>query len=100
MQVQEAQRVLNKMDAKRPPPRHITITMPKVKDKERLLKAAREKQLVTRKLPDGRGRGRMGEAVRGLRSTNGWLQNSHGDVKYSKGNGEATGLICRTHGHE
>ena len=40
MQIQEAQRVSNKMDAKRPPPRHITIRMLKVK--ERILKAARE----------------------------------------------------------
>ena len=47
MQVQEAQRVPNKMDAKRPTPRHIIIKMPKVKDKERILKAAREKKLVT-----------------------------------------------------
>ena len=47
MQVQETQRVPNKMDAKRPTPRHIIIKMPKVKDKERILKAAREKQLVT-----------------------------------------------------
>ena len=47
MQVQEAQRVPNKMDAKRPTPTHIKIKMPKVKDKERILKAAREKQLVT-----------------------------------------------------
>ena len=37
------------MDAKRPTPRHIIIKMPKVKDKERILKAAREKQLVTYK---------------------------------------------------
>ena len=44
MQVQEAQRVPNKMDAKRPAPRHIIIIMPKVKDKERIWKAAREKQ--------------------------------------------------------
>ena len=29
----------------------------------------------------------MGEEVRGLRSTNRWLQNSHGDVKYSTGDG-------------
>ena len=49
MQVQEAQRVLNKMDAKRPTPRHTIIKMPKVKDKERILKAAREKQRVTSK---------------------------------------------------
>ena len=34
MQVQEAQRVPNKMNAKRPTPRHIIIKMPKVKDKE------------------------------------------------------------------
>ena len=46
MQVQEAQRILNKMDAKRPSPRHIIIKMPKVKDKERILKAAREKKSV------------------------------------------------------
>ena len=47
IQIQEAQRVPNKMDTKRPTPRHILIKMPKVKDKERILKAAREMQLVT-----------------------------------------------------
>ena len=36
MQVQEAQTVPNKMDAKRPTPRHTIINMPKVKDKENL----------------------------------------------------------------
>ena len=46
MLVQEAQRVPNKMDAKRTTPRHIIIKMPKFKDKERILKAAREKQRV------------------------------------------------------
>ena len=35
------------MDAKRTTPRHIIIKMSKVKDKERILKAAREKELVT-----------------------------------------------------
>ena len=35
------------MDAKRPTPRHIIIKMLKVKDKGRILKAAREKKLVT-----------------------------------------------------
>ena len=35
------------MDKKRTTPRHIIIKMPKVKDKERILKAAREMQLVT-----------------------------------------------------
>ena len=33
------------MDAKRPTPRHITLKMPKVKDKERILKAARKKKV-------------------------------------------------------
>ena len=37
------------MDAKRPTPRYIMIKMPKVKDKERILKAAREKETVTYK---------------------------------------------------
>ena len=46
MQAQEAQRDPHKMDAKRPMPRHIIIKMLKVNDKERLLKAARENQLV------------------------------------------------------
>ena len=49
MQVQEAQRVPNKMNPKRPTPRHIIIKMPKVKDKERILKTTREKPLVTYK---------------------------------------------------
>ena len=47
IQVHEAQRVPNKMDAKRPTPRHIIIKVPKVEDKEKILKAARKKQLVT-----------------------------------------------------
>ena len=34
MQVQEAQRVPNKMDAKRSTPRHIIIRRPKVKDRD------------------------------------------------------------------
>ena len=46
MQVQEVQRDPNKMDANRSTPRHTIIKMPKVKDKERILKAAREKQRV------------------------------------------------------
>ena len=35
------------IDAKRPTPRHIIIKVPKVKEKERILKAARRKKLVT-----------------------------------------------------
>ena len=46
IQVWEAQRVPNKLDPKRTTPIHIKIKMPKVKDKERILKAAREKQMV------------------------------------------------------
>ena len=42
------------MDAKGLSLRHIIIRRPKVKDKERLLKA-REKKLVIRNLPDERG---------------------------------------------
>ena len=44
--VQEAQRVPNEMIQKRPTPRHIIIKMSKVEDKKRILKTAREKQLV------------------------------------------------------
>ena len=50
MQVQEAQTVTLKMNPQMPTPRHITIKMVKFKDKDRILKAAREKQLVTRDL--------------------------------------------------
>ena len=41
MKVQEAQTFPNKMDAKSPTPRHIIINVPKVKDKETILKATR-----------------------------------------------------------
>ena len=42
-EVQEAQRVPKKLDPRRNTPRHIIITLPMMKDKERILKAAREK---------------------------------------------------------
>ena len=48
----------------------------------------------------GEGWGAWVKKMRGLRSTNRQLQNSHGDVKYSVGDGEAKELICMTHGHE
>ena len=48
-EVQEAQRVPKKLDAKRNTPRHIIIKLPKIKDKERILKAVREKETVTYK---------------------------------------------------
>ena len=49
IQVQEAQRVPSKLDPKRTTPRYIIIKMPKVKEEERILKAAREKEAVTYK---------------------------------------------------
>ena len=52
IQIQEAQRIPNKMNPKRTTPRHIIIKMPKVRDKERILKAAREKKIIpTKELP-------------------------------------------------
>ena len=46
-QVQESQRVPKKLDPRRNTPRHIIITLAKMKDKEIILKAAREKETVT-----------------------------------------------------
>ena len=48
-EVQEAQRVPNKLDPKRNIPRHIISKLPKIKDMERILKAARKKERVTYK---------------------------------------------------
>ena len=48
-EVQEAQRVPKKLDLRRNTPRHIIITLPKIKDMERILEAAREKETVTYK---------------------------------------------------
>ena len=48
-QVQEAQRVPFRINPRRNTPRHILIKLTKTKHKERILKAAREKQQVTYK---------------------------------------------------
>ena len=48
-EVQEAQRVPKKLDPRKHTPRHIIITLPKINEKERILKAAREKETVTYK---------------------------------------------------
>ena len=48
-EVQEAQRVLYRIKPRRNTPRHILIKLTKTKHKERILKAAREKQQVTYK---------------------------------------------------
>ena len=47
--VWEAQRVSHKLDLKRPTPRHVIIKLARIKDEERIPKAAREKQVVTYK---------------------------------------------------
>ena len=49
---QEAQRVPKKLDPKRNTPRHIILKLPKIKDKERTLKAeAERKELSTKEFP-------------------------------------------------
>ena len=48
-EVQEAQRVPKKLAPRRNTPRHIIITLAKMKQKERILEAAREKDTVTYK---------------------------------------------------
>ena len=48
-EVQEAQRVPKKLDPRRNTPRHIIIVSPKIKEKERILEAAREKETVAYK---------------------------------------------------
>ena len=48
-QAQEAQRVPYRVSPRRNTPRHILIKLTKTKHKERILKAAREKQQVTYK---------------------------------------------------
>ena len=51
MQVQETQRVPKKLDPKRNMSRYNIIELPKIKDKERILKAAREKERVIKEFP-------------------------------------------------
>ena len=48
-EVQEAQRVPKKLDPRKNTPRHTIITFPKIKEKERILEVAREKETVTYK---------------------------------------------------
>ena len=45
-QAQEAQRVPYRINLRRNMPRHILIKLPKIKYKEKILKAAREKQQI------------------------------------------------------
>ena len=46
-EVQEAQRFPKKLDPRKHTPRHIIITLLKIKDKETILKAARKMETVT-----------------------------------------------------
>ena len=48
-QIQEAYRIPNRINPRRNMPRHILTKLTKTKQKERILKAAREKQQVTYK---------------------------------------------------
>ena len=47
--VQEAQRVWSRINPRRDMPRHIGIKLTNIKDKEKILKATREKQQITYK---------------------------------------------------
>ena len=47
--IQKVQRVTHKINPRRNTPRHILIKLTKIKDKEKILKAAREKKQVTYK---------------------------------------------------
>ena len=48
-EVQEAQTVPKNLDPRKYTPKHIIMTLAKIKDKERILKAAREKETVNYK---------------------------------------------------
>ena len=48
-EVQESHRVPKKFDPRKHTPKHSIIKLPKIKDKEKILKAAREKDTVTNK---------------------------------------------------
>ena len=47
IKIQESQRAPNTLNPNRPTPRHTIIKMEKVEDKERILKATREKQRMS-----------------------------------------------------
>ena len=50
-QVQETQRVPNRINPRQNTPRHILIKLMKIKHKEQILKASREKQLTHKGIP-------------------------------------------------
>ena len=48
-QIQETKRVPNRINPRQNTPRHILIKLTKIKQKEQILKAAKEKQQITHK---------------------------------------------------
>ena len=50
-EVQEVQRVPKMLDPKKGTPRHIIITLPKIKDKERILKLQEKRRITYKKVP-------------------------------------------------
>ena len=119
-EVQEAQRVPKMLDPRRNIPRHIIITLPKIKGKERIFKAAREKETVTYKGVPIRLSADFSKEI--FQARRGWKEvfkvkkgkdlqprllyparlsfRMEGQIKNSMRNGEAKELICTTHGHE
>ena len=79
-EVKEAQRVPKKLDPKRNTPRHIIITLPKIKE-ERILKAASKKETVTYKRVPIRLSGDFSKET--LQARRGWKE----VVKVMKGKG-------------
>ena len=71
-EVQEAQRAPNKLHPWKYTPRHIRITLPKRKDKERILEAAREKDTVTYKVVPRRLSADFSKET--LQATRGWQE--------------------------
>ena len=51
IQIQETQRVPNKMNPKRTTPRHIIIKMSRVKDKDNVKSSKRKTELPTKEFP-------------------------------------------------
>ena len=50
-QVQETQKVPNRINPRRNTPTHILVKLTKIKHKEQILKAAREKQITHKGIP-------------------------------------------------
>ena len=82
-EVQEAQRVPKKLDPKKNTLRHIIIKLSKIKDKERILKAARKKEAVTYKIVPIRLSADFSKAI--LQARRGWKAVFEGQGRTMKG---------------